>query len=161
MGTDIWSYLERKNHETGDWEYITLYKKDGDAFEPIRLYDGRDYEMFNKLAAARCIWGEDDTFTPCRGVPKDMSPEVAEIYGDGDDFHSATWYDLIELRLYAKTPEAQVVEDEIYDEEGNIVETKTRNVLDGLLESINLTLDAYHIWFPNPGDVRVVMWFDS
>ena len=113
MGTDIWSYLERKNHETGSWEYVTLYKKDEDGdFTPIFLYDGRDYEMFNKLASARSLWS-DEAFTPCRGVPEDMSPEVAEKYGDGEYFHSATWYDLVELRLYAKTPEAQVGEDEI------------------------------------------------
>lgn len=140
---------------------MTLYKKNEEGdFTPISLYDGRDYEMFNKLANARNLWG-DESFTPCRGVPDDMSEEVAEKYGDGEYFHSATWYDLIELRLYAKTPEAQVIEDCTYDEDDNIIEKKTRNVLDGFLESINLTLDAYNIWYPKPGDVRIVIWFDS
>lgn len=186
MGCDIFVHLEHYNKESKRWENLSLYKKDTDGtFKSVDVYDGRDYELFGILAGVR---GCNSPFVYPRGVPDDLSCEVSNRYGDGEYFHTPTWYDYCELNAYEKMmsdsykelrkkskeieqlkkqlkqmtqfiqreeAEEDIVIEDDYDEY-DIAERLT-----GFMNCIRTILEAYEIWNPKPGDVRVIMWFDS
>ena len=61
------------------------------------FYDGRNYTLFSVLAGVR-DYGKVKPISPPRGMPDDLSTEVADEYeGWGGDAHSASWYSLDEL----------------------------------------------------------------
>lgn len=61
------------------------------------FYHGRNYHLFAILAGVR-DYGDTKPIVPPRGVPDDMSEEVAKDFnGWGGDAHSPTWYFLDEL----------------------------------------------------------------
>lgn len=108
MGTDIHLYVEHYNKESKRWDSLSLYKKSSeDKFFPVDIYDGRDYELFGLLAGVRSIIAP---FVFSRGVPDDMSCEVSKAYGDGQYYHTPTWYDWCELQTYER------IFDNEYDE---------------------------------------------
>lgn len=139
MGADIHLYVEHYNKESKRWDSLSLYKKSSeDKFSPVDIYDGRDYELFGLLAGVRSMIAP---FVLPRGVPDDMSCEVSKAYEDGQYYHTPTWYDWCELQTYER----------IFDNER----------LDGFMNDIEKVLNAYDIYYPKPGDIRIVMWFDS
>lgn len=151
MGTDIHLYVEHYNKESKRWDSLSLYKKSSeDKFFPVDIYDGRDYELFGLLAGVRSIIA---SFVFSRGVPDDMSCEVSKAYGDGQYYHTPTWYDWCELQTYER------IFDNEYDDEDDINSLCKR--LDGFMNDIEKVLNAYDIYYPKPGDIRIVMWFDS
>ena len=98
MGCDIYVHLEHYNKESKRWENLSLYKKDTDGtFKSVDVYDGRDYELFGILAGVRSC---SNPFIYPRGLPDDLSCEVLNKYGDGEYFHTPTWYDYCELYAY-------------------------------------------------------------
>lgn len=151
MGTDIHLYVEHYNKESKRWDSLSLYKKSSeDKFFPVDIYDGRDYELFGLLAGVRSIIAP---FVFSRGVPDDMSCEVSKAYGDGQYYHTPTWYDWCELQTYER------IFDNEYDDEDDANSLCKR--LDGFMNDIEKVLNAYDIYYPKPGDIRIVMWFDS
>ncbi len=151
MGTDIHLYVEHYNKESKRWDSLSLYKKSSeDKFFPVDIYDGRDYELFGLLAGVRSIIAP---FVFSRGVPDDMSCEVSKAYGDGQYYHTPTWYDWCELQTYER------IFDNEYDDEDDTNSLCKR--LDGFMNDIEKVLNAYDIYYPKPGDIRIVMWFDS
>lgn len=123
-----------------------------------------------------------------RGVPDDLSCEVSNKYGDGEYFHTPTWYDYCELHAYEYmmyssykelrkkskeidqlekqlkrmtqfAPREEVEEDIVIEDDYD--EYSIADRLLGFVGDIRRILDAYEIWNPQPGDVRIVMWFDS
>lgn len=188
MAADIHLYVEHYNKESKRWENISLYKKSSECkFSPVDIYDGRDYELFGLLAGVRSMI---DPFVLPRGVPNDMSCEVSKVYGDGKYWHTPTWYDYCELQAYEymmtdsceeiakrdkKIAELEKTikrmsqfipsdnEEELYDN----VECDVCDVIDlckrlhGFVNDIEMVLNAYDIYYPKPGDIRIVMWFDS
>lgn len=125
-----------------------------------------------------------------RGIPNDVSPEVQCDYGDGEWLFDATWYDYCELEAYEymlrdATKELKRKDDKIkelekqikqmssfipHDDEGNPIddddyldddEHPVSYYLTGFMESIRAVMQAYKIFYPNPNEVRVIMWFDN
>lgn len=183
MGCDIHTYVEHYNKESKRWENLSLYKKDKDGtFSTIDIYDGRDYELFGILAGVR---GTAGSFVMPRGVPDDLSCEVSNKYGDGEYFHTPTWYDYCELNAYEymmhdsykelreKSKKIEQLENQfrhmtefVPREEDAIIEDDydEYDIADrfvGFMNCIRTVLDAYELWYPKPGEVRVVMWFDN
>jgi hypothetical protein len=114
MGTDIHFYVERRT-ATG-WASCDTWEPDEyDDDEPKRLtvpyrkhfYDGRNYDLFAMLADVRNGAGfagvkTGDGFVPIcepRGLPDDMSPELAAEAADGCD-HTPSWLTVKELMDY-------------------------------------------------------------
>lgn len=151
MGTDIHLYIEHYNKESKRWDSLSFYKKSSEGeFLPVDIYDGRDYDLFGLLAGVRSII---DPFVFPRGVPDDMSCEVSKAYRDGQYYHTPTWYDYCELQTYER------IFDNEYDDEDDTISLCER--LDGFINDIEKVLNAYDIYCPKPGDIRIVMWFDS
>lgn len=186
LGCDIHLFIERKNKETGKWENIALYKKDNDGFYvPCDAYRERNYMLFGMLAGVR---GANDPFVYPRDIPDDLSDEVAELWDDGDGWHTPTWYDFCELKAYynmmkecckvAKERDKYIdtfeelkqerkdgVNDgeycDLFDIEVKSYEERMIDSMSEFMSGIENVMDAYWIWNPKPGEVRVVMWFDS
>lgn len=163
MGADIHVYVEYK--KDGKWNHLGLWLQKEDGFKFHNVYDNRDYLLFSKLAGVR---GPEEPFVYPRGLPEDLSDFVKEEYAKGKNedydpnkengffnienyYHSATWYDYVELDLLAQTPRAMVE-----DWDG-----KKYNILNLFIDRVTMLLDFYNIYVPRPGEVRVVMWFDS
>lgn len=111
MGCDIHIYCEKYNDEKEKWESLSLYKKKEDGgFEPISIYDGRDYELFGLLAGVRgnshFFSGGCGYIVAPRGIPSDLSQYVQNEWECGKDedgrqwWHTPTWYSFCELDTY-------------------------------------------------------------
>lgn len=158
MGCDIHMFIEKKTDEKYNiWErvslyYINQYTRDIECAEP---YNGRDYNLFSLLAGVR---GWYEPFDSCRGLPESVSSKVEAEYRSWDGCcHSATWYDLYELKLFIKEFKITHAEDEEEIEEQMIPR------LEGLWESIINYLEFTNefIWDIKPDKYRIVFWFDS
>lgn len=165
MGTDIHVDVQQFDEKKGVWKSLKLYvKKENESgeevLEPSNYFlEYRNYELFDKLAGARTCFSDSDSLVPPRGYPRDYDGELTE---DAEWLHSKTWYDYIELKALARTPEAYVTKynfDE-EDEEGNPVEEKV-NVVQPWVDNIDILLDMYFVYPQQPGDVRIVIAFDS
>lgn len=144
MGVDIVTCIERKKN--GKYELLSLYKKTADGFVPVQFYTDRNYELFDKLAGRY-----DDSFPYLRGLPKDISDSTQNEYCFEEDASaSVTWYDYVELKLLAKTKDAIV---------RNSDTGKKYNVLNNFVDRIDFVLEANGVYFPDPGDVRVIVGF--
>ena len=114
MGCDIHLSVERKNPNTGKWEWVN---PEGiapqDEFEKEHgywsWYGGRNYGLFAILANVRNGFGfagvdTGDGYKPIampRGVPEDASGEyLAEVERWGVDGHSHSYFTLQELLDY-------------------------------------------------------------
>ena len=190
MGCDIHVFCERYNKESKRWENLSLYKKnEGGTFNEVNVYDGRDYQLFGLLSGVRSII---NPFVIPRGIPDDLSCEVSKKYGDGEYYHTSTWYDYCELNAYEymmcdsykeikkRDQKIDELEKQIKrmtqfiprDEDGNElfdddVEYEDDELPDlskrlvGFMNCVRTVLDAYDVWYPEPGEIRIVMWFDS
>lgn len=157
MGVDIHIFVEAYNKEKKAWEYKTLYRKDCDKFEDVcEILDGRDYKLFGRLAGVRSAVSP---FVKPRGLPDDLSDEVKNEYGNGEGYFCETWYDYCELNLYADTDKAFEEEEEHWIAAKKYT-TDRYNVVRPFVDKIDMILDAYGVYYPKPGEVRIVMWFD-
>ena len=157
MGADNCVFTERKNKETGKWENIDLYRKTDDSFKLTSCFTNRDYELFALLAGVR---GNVEPMVYPRGVPEDLSPEVQKIWDEGkDEFHSATWYDFVELSLREKAGEGKI--PDYFSDDCDDENPPMRDALAPLVNAVDQILDMNWIFYPKPGEVRIVMWFDS
>lgn len=154
MGTDIHTHIMRRNKHTDEWETLKLYTKKGDKYEEAyTLVDNRNYALFGKLAGVRTF---DEPLAPMRGWPKDLPADTQEWLDKyGEDMHSLTWYDYMELKALANTPAA--ISDYWDDDE----DSPGYNVVADWLQKIDMILDAYYVWPQEPGEVRILIAFDS
>ena len=160
MGADIWTYVEHYNHKTKKWENANLYEKTpGGNFDMVNFYTGRNYTLFGKLAGVR---GMDEPMVYPRGLPEDISPEVKEEYAKFEGYaHSATWYDLYELRLLVDAGRGKV-KDEVWNEETDQYELREVDYVKGFLEDAEHVLHMSWHWLAEKvGENRIIMWFDS
>lgn len=87
MGCDIHLVCERKTEH--GWAAV--------EFPPFaegadRLFLWRDYDLFSKLAGVRPRHDDAPPRVRPRGLPDDMSPEVAAIWDEWkDDGHTCSW----------------------------------------------------------------------
>ena len=65
------------------------------------------------------------------------------------------------IHLYAQTNGAYVVEEEYDEEHGSYEISDVWNVVRPYVDKIDMLLDVYGIYYPKPGEVRIVIWFDS
>lgn len=110
MGTDIHFYVERRDGPDAPWQSADKWIDDGhgshvsytDAF-----YSDRNYDLFAILADVRNGRGfagvkTGDGFVPIaapRGLPIDMSPELAAFMAQGIE-HTPSWLTVAELMSY-------------------------------------------------------------
>jgi len=103
MGCDIHPAVERMN-EDGSWEVVmpvdddNRYAKYRQPGEPstCQWTFGRDYDSFALMANVR-NYGNTAPIAEPRGLPKDVTPEVAEELPDDGDLHSHSWLMLPEI----------------------------------------------------------------
>lgn len=173
MGCDIHSFAEvRKN---GKWEKVgevfplddwdkNYFKKDfGD-----RPINWRDYSLYGWLADVRnysCV----PAISQPRGIPDDVSPEVAQENNDwADDGHSRSWLSLAELlatdyeqvfwdRRVTKQTSPNSWNGAALADEG---EGKHITLREHLSEGYFRVLETLKT-LGNPDDVRIVFWFDN
>lgn len=164
MSTDIHVYVERKN-EDGNWEYLTVYSKDSKTNEykdaEWRLFM-RDYNLFDWLTA-----NVSDKMPYPRDVPKDMSNTVKEKYDAGIDpnngvnyYYNATWFDWVELCMLSEYCGMMPI-DEDYNVETEEYDVVMGNPSKRFVRTIEMILAANDVYFPMPGEIRVVVWFDN
>lgn len=113
MGCDI--HVWAAKHESYDtWKVIETYGKSKYPEEVYdyenneltsevccdQFYESRDYTLFGLLAEVRA--DGDNYFTKVRGYGDDWPELLRHYHGpmNKTDFHSATWYNLIELRAF-------------------------------------------------------------
>lgn len=157
MATDIHVCVETFNKETKKWEYKTLYKKnDMGMFETAHILEARNSSLFSRLAG----FGLEEPFVYPRGLPDDLSDETKLRHGSGNWFFDETWYDYCELSLYADTDKAFTEELEYDVGSDEYVVVDKCNVVRPFVDKIDLILEAYDIYCPKPGEVRIIMWFD-
>lgn len=95
MGCDIHIRTEVKRN--GKWENADFYKKIGQNFNIVEIYDGRSYSLFTILAGRNYNEVMKPMSQP-RGIPKDATNEYKELceLWDGDG-HSHSYLTLREL----------------------------------------------------------------
>lgn len=173
MGCDIHSFAEvRKN---GKWEKVgevfplddwdkNYFKKDfGD-----RPINWRDYSLYGWLADVRnysCV----PAISQPRGIPDDVSPEVAQENNDwADDGHSHSWLSLAELltvdyeqvfwdRRVTRQEAPNFWNGAALANEG---EGKHITLREHLSEGYFRVLETLKT-LGSPDDVRIVFWFDN
>lgn len=169
MGTDIHVMVERYNRKENKWENVSIYTKSSNGeFKVVDIYIGRNYHLFGMLAGVRGSY--DETLVGLRGLPDDISDDVKKYWDDYSDcWHSATWYDYCELRAYEDTmkkldkcmKELVLLRSEDSECDDLDDDISGYDCLNDFMNSIRFVMDAYKIWYPCPGEVRVIVWFDS
>lgn len=103
MGTDIHTYVEKRNKDTGKWQYspLFLYNHDPDlSYIFIAPYCWRSYPLFGILADVRYSFEHSPISEP-KGIPNDLSAEIQRIYDENSDYiHTPSYYTLKELSNY-------------------------------------------------------------
>lgn len=149
MGCDIHIWTEVRNTKTYQWEKVgSIFPnprfEDGDDVNEDHTplidepYDDRNYRLFAILANVR-NYGNVRPISKPRKLPVDITPEVMAKYNEwGSDAHSPSWLILAELMAYR--PENDF-EQQGYDD-------------------LKLIIQAISP-LGNPGNVRVVFFFDN
>ena len=179
MGADIHMYLEQKvkgKWKSLDYLYVDFFNNDDLCVKEI--YEGRFYSFFGMLANVRsyeypCITGA------CRGLPDHISAVTRREWNKyPEDWHSANWITLHELRdyYYRNCPDkVDLVSGhekiaEIYENEEDMY---VFNTLKQLCEDIEERVCDRNWFFPQNktdaedkvkriwDDVRIVFWFDN
>lgn len=104
MGTDIFMYAEHRVN--GRWHLVTRTDSTGGQnIEPVDLYSERNYDLFAILAdVTNYPLGTEqpgrahyEPISPRRGVPDDVSSELAALWAVEGAQDRASWYSLREL----------------------------------------------------------------
>lgn len=107
MGTDISLFVEKFNHQTKKWEYLSPdgtipygSKKEAEEFDYnyyTFYHGGRNYRLFAVLAGVR-NYADIEPIDDPRGIPEDSCKEIVKHvkYWD-NDAHSKSYFTLKEL----------------------------------------------------------------
>ena len=105
MGCDIHSFAEVR--ENSRWRMVgpkfplddfgQKWEKRTHTEHP---FDWRSYGMFGFLANVRNYSHIPVIADPYHSLPPDVSDEVKEEYGEGGDYHTATWLTLRQLKEF-------------------------------------------------------------
>lgn len=152
MSRDMYTFIEKKNEE-GIWESIELYfKKDG-GYWPVDITpENADYNLYN------AIW-HNDMAAARRKIPYDLGKSAYKFFDECDvrtQNTSTALFDWVELSLLAETDRA-LVEDDWYEPEEDEEWNPPRvNGLEKWVERIYGVLIANEIYYPDPGEVRII-----
>lgn len=173
MGCDIHSFAEVRRD--GKWEVVgKVFPETSDymreTYGPMTSepFGWRSYGMFGFLANVRNYSHAPVIAEPKYALPDDVSDEVRDAYGDGDDYHTTTWLTLRQLQEFNYD---QVMWDR------RVTKQVAPNYWDGAAlaeegEGEHLTVRKFlHQHFfehlkalsqlGEPDDVRIVFWFDN
>lgn len=161
MGCDIHSFAEKRNKQTNKWEKVedvfSLDKYDKERLKKDKgknPFNWRSYSMFAFLAGVR-NYNHYEPLSEPKGLPDDISDEVKEEYGEGWDYHSASFLTAKELLDfdYDKTfwNGASLAEEG----EGKVL-TYRENLGEWFFTHLNELKEL-----GEPEDVRIVFWFDN
>lgn len=169
MGADIYVYVEKRNKNNNEWEYIFLKNKEDEIID----YYYRNSILFGALAGVRAP--EVDGFTKeNRGFPLNMSAAVKAKYEkNAKYYYGMTWYSVAELNMFMKYIEqmyknAKKEFKQAQKTDANNLEWKEedyyywKDVKQGMknfLSFIELIADYNSAY--SADDVRVIMWFDN
>lgn len=130
-----------EHRDDNNWNELNFYNKGG---EKLDIFDNSFRDI---------LLGENNISTH-RGFPNDFNRDKIEDYELY--IHTSTWYDYCELLALSNTPYHE------YDieEQCNCMLNLKANPLKELVSVINAMLEAYEIYFPKPGDVRIVCYVD-
>jgi hypothetical protein len=163
MGTDIYSYVETQDDD-GRWHQVTdLFPLDeiGRAVHKKGLgdspFDWRSYGMYAFLAGVRNYSAIQPISDP-RGLPTDLSPELAKETDDDDSLLAASWLTVEELLVHDYD---QVINDRRLDggRTGGPGEGTLMPLREFLGESFFRDLDILK-GIGDPARTRVTFWFD-
>lgn len=107
MGTDIHMYVERRASAESPWETADRWTETEYGTQCEHIFGDRSYDTFAILAGVRNGSGfagvrTGDGFVPIsapRGLPHDMSPELAAHLAEGIE-HTPTWLTLADIQSY-------------------------------------------------------------
>jgi hypothetical protein len=169
MGFDgIYSIYRKCNDK---YEKLAFYDKDGK--ELYDLFPSRD-GMLNQLLLGYNRHGYNfEDIGARRGLPEwyvDILKEEHPDWFDGSDGWSynvdeGTYYDYLELRGWAQGDAcahkdwmvAQESDcDKLDESDGVLPEPPMRNALKDFMEQVDIYLDAYGIYRPEPGEVYII-----
>lgn len=168
MGCDIHSYVEVRRPD-GAWQMLA-----GDLFEGeyeqdrTEPFPHRTYGLFGFLADVR-NYSHVPSLDKPRGLPEDVSAELAEKYADwGVDAHSASWLTLAELlrhdydQVFWDRRVIREIRSGLFDGAATAGEGEGRHLSlrEFLGEWYFERLEAMRR-FGDPGAVRIVFWFDN
>lgn len=177
MSSYLDCYIEKYNPETNQWENLSLYKKENDEYKAVNAY-GYSASCCGDVLCGSSYDNYSLAIVKPRGIPEDASPEVKEFYGDGKYFYDATWYDYCELTAYQHAINklvkpildiAKPKDDDVYDEDSEdywndvVYEEYQEQIecFEGFMDCINKVLEAYGIWYPKYGQIRIVIWISQ
>jgi hypothetical protein len=142
MGCDV--HMTVEVNEYGRWEgYL------------VNPYIGRNYTLFSFMAGVRGYFPESKE---PRGMPTDASNETLEFHNKSQDFHSASYLSLAELREVVEFANDKEYEMYVFEAEEFNLEKPEKETYFHTYRA----LIKYMEHFENLGiESRVVFWFDS
>lgn len=152
MGIDIHVKILHRN-KNGEYEYLTIYNKDGEDLGWAASYCDRNYLLFDVLRFGLPIHS--------RGMFPHFPEEAREEHME-DYCWGFNWVDWCELCAYADNPMYYAVDDdeENFDQDGYPL-SKRVDVLGPWVGKLSFVLNAYCIFSPIPGDIIIQFWFDN
>lgn len=151
MGCDIHTFVEKRNKETNQWEFVkddvfSLDDYDKEYFKKEKsseIFGWRSYRMFSILNNVRNNYGIIPMYDTDRGFPDDISKEVKMEY-DSYSNHSESYLTAKELT------------DFDYDKKA----TENESYRDCLGDFFFKHLEELKS-LGDPDEIRVVFWFDN
>ena len=147
MGSDIYTKAERRN-ETGEWECIP----------DLAPFKNRDYGTFGFLANVRNYY-EVSPIAERRGIPDDVSEEVAEYYEDCNSFaRSASWLTVSELDAFDYNA---IIEDRRFIRKSDVTCDPGEGVMRTYRDFLGKMFFDDLKKLKEAGAERIVFWFDN
>lgn len=149
MGVDILEQYERR--QGGRWEVVNLCQDDQGTGATCPACLERNAELFGILAGVRSVYHVAPV-APRRGLPEDVSPDVAARWGavqDDPDLFGVSWVGLDELLAYDWD---QTIESGL---DGHPPVT----CRDAARHFVQETLPFLSAQVNDPRDLRLVFWF--
>ena len=146
MVCDIHGYMEIRKE--GGWEIHKAAKEELDDWTTPSAFEARNYTTFRLLTNGEvrrdCPFDLEDP----RGIPDDATQFTLDEYGDGYDYHTASYITLAEAREMLRI----VTKVSILDASINPSDW---------VDTAKFIVDSFPEHKGDPEDLRVVFWFDN
>lgn len=175
-GTEIWV-----NGDFYQKNPVRSFSLDGEKFEKVDVFKGRDYRLFSILADVRSD-GNNSSISQPKGLPNDVTEEVqTESDYWGIDGHSHSFLTLDELKKYIDENPTIVCEGFISQEQAEKLDqgilpnswsgwtsnktyvkrkwNQPNHSLMTIISALEERGSAMYVYDPNK--IRIVFWFDN